>query len=397
VKICVLGCGPAGAVTALGLHELGYNVTVVGEPRPYPVTEGISARVCQALADNKLKVALSRVSSPVQRHARWNGESRAANAECLVYRPDFDRALLADLQDSGIDRLRGRVRRVERQGNAWAAQVDTPTDRRVVQSDFLVEARGRAAGFGGQARLRGPETVSVGLNWISEPDRAFTAVASVEDGWLWLARHGDGRLFSQFTTRSRHPGLSPKDNIPSLLDALLDTLEIPGVDISGRTPLGEAMSRSSTAILPSEPSQAGLLRVGDAAMAVDPLSGNGIFQSLSSALAAPAVINTVLKRPNDGEMALGFYRERLRHLFFRFARIGRDFYAAETRWAGHDFWEQRRQWPDANPAHLEEGDEVIGRAERPVIHHGFIEKREVVMTRDQPLGAAHVPSKTWPI
>jgi hypothetical protein len=43
VKILVLGCGPAGVVTALGLRALGYDVSVIGEVRPYPVTEGISA------------------------------------------------------------------------------------------------------------------------------------------------------------------------------------------------------------------------------------------------------------------------------------------------------------------------------------------------------------------
>jgi flavin-dependent dehydrogenase len=392
LNICVLGCGPAGVVTALGLQELGYDVTLVGELRAYPVTEGISARVCRALADKKLTRALSQVGSPVRRHARWNGESRVANTESLVYRPDFDRALVADLGERGVDWLRGRVRGVETQGKVGTVHVETPTGLRAVQSDFLVEARGRAAGFAGRARLRGPETVSVGLNWISERDQAFTAVASVEEGWLWLARHEDGRLFSQYTTRAKHPGLSPRQNLPSLLDALLDNLEIPGIDIAGRQPQGKALSRSSTAILPSGPSQPGLLRVGDAAMAVDPLSGNGIFQSLSSALAAPAVINTVLKRPADGEMALAFYRERLHHLFFRFARIGRDFYAAETRWAGKPFWQERAQWPDAHPSHTEE-DEIIGRAERPVIHHGFIEKRVVVITKDQPLGAAHVTAR----
>jgi 2-polyprenyl-6-methoxyphenol hydroxylase-like FAD-dependent oxidoreductase len=58
VKILVLGCGPSGVVTALGLRALGYDVSVIGEVRPYPVTEGISARVYKALADSKLIHAL---------------------------------------------------------------------------------------------------------------------------------------------------------------------------------------------------------------------------------------------------------------------------------------------------------------------------------------------------
>jgi len=41
---------------------------------------------------------------------------------------------------------------------------------------------------------------------------------------------------------------------------------------------------------------------------VDPLSGNGIFQSLSSALVAPAVINTLLRQPDSADLARRFYQ-----------------------------------------------------------------------------------------
>ena len=101
-RICVLGCGPAGVVTALGLAQLGHDVTLVGEVRPFPVCEGISPRVCQALADKNLRHALGAVSAPVRRHAQWGGQERDANVDHLQFRPDFDRALLKDLSMQGI-------------------------------------------------------------------------------------------------------------------------------------------------------------------------------------------------------------------------------------------------------------------------------------------------------
>ena len=67
--ILVLGCGPAAAVTSLGLQHLGYRVTVLGLLRPYPVTEVISDRVYQALASSGLHSALETVSRPVARSA----------------------------------------------------------------------------------------------------------------------------------------------------------------------------------------------------------------------------------------------------------------------------------------------------------------------------------------
>ena len=116
-------------------------------------------------------------------------------------------------------------------------------------------------------------------------------------------------------------------------------------------------------------------------MAVDPLSGNGIFQSLSSALQAPVVINTLLRRPERAVLALQFHQARVEQLFLRFARIGRDFYAQEQGRAEHTFWARRRAWPDAQPMHAEAHWQAVQVARRPVLRDGLVEEAEVVVTR----------------
>lgn len=125
-------------------------------------------------------------------------------------------------------------------------------------------------------------------------------------------------------------------------------------------------------------------------MAVDPLSGNGIFQSLSSALQAPAVINTLLQRPERAALAQRFHAQRVEQLFLRFARIGRDFYADEQRWAERPFWQARRQWPDREPAHPEPDFSALRIEHAPVLREGLVDQAEVVITPDQPLGIWHV-------
>jgi hypothetical protein len=124
-------------------------------------------------------------------------------------------------------------------------------------------------------------------------------------------------------------------------------------------------------------------------MAVDPLSGNGIFQSLSSATTAPAVINTLLRAPEDAALAVAFHSSRLQETFLRFARIGRDFHAAETRWSDASFWRERSLWPDALAAHVQP-ERIEGAALRPVIEDGLIREREVLLTTGQPLGVWRV-------
>jgi hypothetical protein len=132
------------------------------------------------------------------------------------------------------------------------------------------------------------------------------------------------------------------------------------------------------------------IRVGDAAMAVDPLSGNGIFQALSSALQAPAVVTTLRHDPSRRALAQRFHHQRVEHLFYRFARIGRDFYAQETRWPQAPFWAARRGWPDTEPLHLEVTPATVSLARRPVVCDGRIAEADVVVTPDQPLGVWRV-------
>ena len=390
-NILVLGCGPAAAVTDIGLHKLGYSVTVLGLLRPYPVTEGISARVYQALGNSGLERALQTVSAPVSRSAIWNGSSRSANTERLVFRPAFDAAMLDDLRNQGV-----RVEQVRVQSMALGDGVLVKTivggKRRNWRADFVVDARGRSAGLARIDRLRGPETVSLACCWDSEPDAAFSAVASVNRGWLWLARDGGGRLFTQFTTRAKHLDLPGKTDIPALLAAQFRQLPGSGLPVTELNGASTPLARSSTAILVDKPVQDRTIRIGDAAMAVDPLSGNGIFQSLSSALVAPAVINTILKRPEDADLAKQFYRQRLQHLFYRFARIGRDFYQSEARWENSSFWRDRRCWPDQLAVHPQR-DTVLGTGPRPVLNEGFIELKTVLLTADQPLGIWRVDGR----
>lgn len=385
MSVVVLGCGPAGVVTAIGLVRLGHEVTVIGQRRDFPVIEGISPRVRGALADFGLGACVKTLSEPVAREVAWNGELRSANTEYLVDRPEFESALLSDLVSQGGELIPQRIREVSRCDGQWVVDSESAGRHLISTADYLVDARGRATRLGRVPRVRGPETVSLIANWHSRPDAPMVAVTAVEVGWLWLARSAAGRLFAQLTTCATHPELPDKRGIPELILEQLASSEFDQLVHEFDALAAPALARSSTPILVTDPVYDHSIRVGDAAMAVDPLSGNGIFQSLSSALVAPAVVNTLLQRPDESELARSFYRSRLRHLFYRFARTGRDFYRLESRWQGSEFWKVRARWPDLEPAHVRP-DRVLGTASRPVLNHGFIEQADVVITEDQPLG-----------
>ncbi|MFJ2455874.1 flavin-dependent monooxygenase QhpG [Pseudomonas protegens] len=393
--ILILGAGPAGAAVALGLRRLGYPVTLVSDWRRFPALEGASQRVLEALRGAGLEQALAQALQPSQRRVAWNGAEHAQNIEYLLDRPAFDRGLREALREAQVKLIEGRVLGVQSSKAGHRVQVQGQGE---VRGEFLVEARGRQAPVldkalrqGGGKGLRGPETVSLLNRWQGPGGSAASAVHSLEDGWAWMARREDGQCYWQLTLDVESAGLPGKAQLLEYCrQRRLGSAMAREFFAGGQEQQLHLHARSSTAILNPQACGANWLRVGDAAMAVDPLSGNGIFQSLSSALQAPAVINTLLQQPQRAALAQRFHGQRVEQLFLRFARIGRDFYADEQRWPEQPFWQARRQWPDCQPAHRAVDFSALRIERAPVLRDGLVDEAEVVITPDQPLGIWHV-------
>lgn len=380
--VLVLGCGPAGAAAAIGLARLGYRVTAAGEPRRFRAVEGISERVLAGLRSAGFETALAAVHEPSARSAVWNGVSGSANTERLVDRERFDLALLEDLARSGVRTVAARVARCGRDSGGYLAVLEKSDGPRELRARFLVEARGRAAPLD-RSRVRGAETVSLLQVWRGGPAPSASAVESFDDGWAWMARLPQGERWLQLTLDAATAALPPKHALADWCAQRLRALDASAPFLRDAAPAGELQARASTPVLAGEVTGDDWIRIGDAAMAVDPLSGNGIFQALSSALQAPAVVNTLLHRPQSGELAKSFYRARVEGLFYRFARIGRDFYAQESRWRDRPFWSARRAWPDGAPVHRAFVPADVRVERRPVVCNGFIEEAETVVTPDE--------------
>jgi hypothetical protein len=128
-----------------------------------------------------------------------------------------------------------------------------------------------------------------------------------------------------------------------------------------------------------------VLAVGDAALAHDPISGQGIRFALASALAAAAVIRTWRRSDLDDALAAQFYSEfvateRIRHCGFLQSLYGGQF----------DFKDALDQRPSAATrfaaAPLSTTSDALGFAatvEAAPLHvNGFIERGEVIRLRD---------------
>jgi flavin-dependent dehydrogenase len=82
--------------------------------------------------------------------------------------------------------------------------------------------------------------------------------------------------------------------------------------------------------------------IGDAAMAGDPLSGQGVSRAVSSGLRAAAV---ALSRAKDREAALIAYSDEVKNRFVEFLNALLLTYGQVSRWQNSPFWLRRRRVP----------------------------------------------------
>lgn len=382
-KILILGGGPAGAAAAIGLARLGHAPLLVSAPRRQAAIEGFSDRTLRALGTLGFARVLDAVGPKVGRRAFWGGGDSRVNTEFVVDRSAFDSALLADVAANGLEVLHERVARVIRSGPPWQVQLASSG---VVTADFLIEARGRAAPVPSSERRQGPATVSLARVWRGVDEAPATAVAGMARGWSWYASAGGGRAVLQFLV-SAEPGELPKRHgLAACYDELLRASGLPRDWVAGGEPLGDVVVRRANPIGANRPFGDNSIRIGDAAIAPDPLSGHGVYVALGGAQAAAVTVNTLLGRSENANLARSFYEERCAMDFMRLCRVGRAFYDEEQRWPDQPFWRRRSEWPDRQPPHAPM-DAFAARIERrPVVEHGFIAEREVVVTPDHPRG-----------
>ena len=139
------------------------------------------------------------------------------------------------------------------------------------------------------------------------------------------------------------------------------------------------------------------IKVGDAALALDPLSSSGVQKAIQSALAGSVVVNTLLQRPRAQALARQFYRESLSEASTRHRAWARGHYAQVAASRTARFWRERAaaaSSPDTAPPGAEATvppdaplrlSPAVDIVELPCVVDRFIEERPAV--RAPSLGA----------
>ncbi len=368
----IIGAGPAGSAVASALASSGARVAVVAG-RTAAGVEGLSERSLVQLKYLGIDPAELGGIGAARRVGTWGADARPVKGvEWLVDRSVLAEAVRSRAELLGARYFPGTVTRSARNAATWRHRLVDGTE---LEAPVVVEARGRRG-----PEVAGPRLVALGQRrrFAAAQAAAGTAIRPFSGGWAWWAWRRD-ELWVQVVTLPRSGPIANRvrqagAELPDLADALSQT-----------SPAGALLARPAHARLGVAEDRPGWWVTGDKAMALDPMSGQGVYEALVGAKVVATAV-TGVAAGDDEALARQFVAERYRATFGRGVRAATGLYA-ENGSIG-DFW---RTVGRAYGKLCDVQDETAARVERrPVLDGGRIRAEDVVVTPRHPRGVWQV-------
>lgn len=349
--ICVMGGGPAGSIFAIRMAQLGHQVTLI-ETAAFPrlhLGESLSPGILPLLESLDAADALAGARPVRQVEVAWDGPAvlRADEREAglLVDRGRFDHRLLDQARRLGV-RVHQPARIIDRRhtGDGWHLAIRTESGMENLTVDFLADARGRGGASSWRKEMAGPATLALHAYWRGAQLPAHPVIRAGDDAWYWAVPLPDGTCHLQVFVDAREFGALAKD-----------TLAARYLEFLGRSGFATGLIQSpvqatdATAYVALEAATPDSIALGEAALALDPLSSSGVQKAIQTALAGAIVANTLLKAEASAEPALAFYKTSLAEASARHRRWASGYYAEAARSRPGVFW-RRRAEPVADDA-----------------------------------------------
>ncbi len=353
VDVCVVGAGPAGSVIAARASQLGFSVCLVERatfPRPH-LGESLTEGVLPMLDAIGARAAVESVGFPRVRRVRtnWDGAVTervdARESGMLVDRGRFDAVLLSTARTLGVQVLQPAVvhARTARE-DGWTVDIEAAgagsSSRVLLHARYLVDATGRRGMLRGRRRRVGPSTVALYAYWRGRRLPTRPCIEAGTEAWYWGVPLPDGSYntlaFVDGDLLRQAPAVPVETRFRALLaqSSLMD--ECRDVDLTSAVRAVDATAHVDDASVTRTS-----IKVGDAALALDPLSSSGVQKALQTALSGAIVINTLLRKPEDAESAMRFYQDTLAHASERHRGWAASHYATVAAREPHAFWANR--------------------------------------------------------
>ena len=357
--VVIIGAGPSGCSAAINLQP-GLKVAIIDrtDNTGFKVGESLPPACKRLLQDMQLWDEFV-----THGHLPYYG-TRSVWADNVIDETDF----LRDLDGHGWHLDRGKFenwlrhhagergthfyspakfKTISRSNDSWSVCVDTNRGHNTLKARLVIDAGGRSAPLTKQLNVKRTHYDHMVCSWLSgdeKPHRAdagFNYIQATADGWWYTAAlpgnhrvlsfHTDARLDTLKHFRDPRAQLNAAKQ-HSYLAALLERCEFsPGKMHGYSAAHSSRLTRHSGNTW---------LAVGDAAMCMDPLSSQGMFNGLYTGLLAAKSIRQLL----NGTMAdLKAYSQALNWIWQSYEHHKQYWYALPAHCKHSAFWKLKHQ------------------------------------------------------
>jgi flavin-dependent dehydrogenase len=266
-------------------------------------------------AFRRLEVRLSHLH-----RIRWAGKtlerpalSTRSGATHHLDRGDFDDMLLTACEQRGllVKRSASLMRLVCTTGHLGVELNDAGARLRV-ECAAVIDATGRSARacrWLDAKRERADRLVAFAATFERGDCEPSSLVESSPDGWWYSAPRPGGSMTAMYVTELLDPG---ERNLQALWHAALAQTSATRARLEGRTQTSSVRAYRAGPEWTHFDPEAPVLPVGDAALSLDPISGEGLCFALRSGLEAAKALGSVSMRRAYREGARGVYESHLR-------------------------------------------------------------------------------------
>src|ERR1700687_1414968 len=361
--VAVVGGGVAGSAAAIALRNGGFSVAIIerGEYNQKRIAEVLPPDVKEPLIalgiwDDFLslgcKPVMSRASSWGSPHLDISDYLfNAYGPAWVIVRPVFDRFLATGASERGARLfLNTRITACLREGRqCWQMTLRQGLGERTIKAAFVIIATGRSS----SVMRRGPKprtsydrligvTATIARSSAHSTNDARPMIEAVPEGWWYSVGLPDETISCALMTDADIAGAEVRRyrNRGALLAALLRSAPHTFERLRGGLDVlihANVVSANTYFNLSSDDD--GVISIGDAVSAIDPLAGQGSYVALESSTSIAA---TIAAYNRGSPTALEEHSHRQRANFERLMAERIFYYGIERRWPGFPFWSRRQ-------------------------------------------------------
>ena len=355
--ILIIGGGIAGCIAAISLVEF-YQVTLIDKlvVSKEKIGESLAPAANRILKELDLLDELEREIGSLYKknmgmQSYW-GNSQVHIVDHMRNPDGFVRSLNRKAFEDFL-RMSAEKRGVRCIWNAklqhssfesvWKVQINSNEEKSEpvhILASYVIDASGRQSHFAKSLGVKRHVEDKLMACWISLPntkENTMSTISASENGWWYsaivpnnrrvIAFHTDSDLIDKNRLKTIESFLLlAKENkeISDLITVQQDAITFHGTVAANSTRLEQVAGEQWAAI-------------GDAALSFDPLSSQGMFNAMASAMQ----LSLLIRQLKFTDKLAKKYAHQTHQIWSRYLEHKQIFYQAEARWKSSEFWRRR--------------------------------------------------------